>query len=157
MDLRWFSLSLLPWTRSLAHAVFLQTSASITWLWWPRRLGANAACLCCGTRGAGRAPSGAATRLWSIHLNWTLKTFVLAFTAESWPLLGAYRCRTMCTPREVKTALISGVFEAGGNFGGIFLRIFRNPARFRAYPLGYGQGCILRTLQATFTEVNRPT
>jgi hypothetical protein len=110
MDLRGLGLSLLPWTRSLTHAVFLQTSASITLL-WPRRLGANAACLCCRTRSAGRAPSGAATPLWSVHLNPTLQTFVSAFTAKLWQLLGAYRCRTMRTPRKVKTTLVSGVLS----------------------------------------------
>lgn len=125
MDLRGLGLSLLPWTRSLTHAVFLQTSASITLL-WPRRLGANAACLCCRTRSAGRTPSGAATRLWSVHLNSTLQTFVLAFTAKSWRLLGAYRCRTMRPPRKVKTTLVSGVLEVGGKFGGVFLRIFHS-------------------------------
>jgi hypothetical protein len=130
MDLRAINLSLLPWTRSLTHAVFLQTSASITLL-WPRRLGTNAACLCCRTRSAGRAPSGAATPLWSVHLNSTLQTFVSIFTAKLWRLLGAYRCRTMRTPRKVETSLISGVLKVGGKFGGAFLRIFRNSARFR--------------------------
>jgi hypothetical protein len=142
-DLRRLRLSLLPWTRSLTHAVFFQASASITLLWL-RRLGANAACLCCRTRSAGRAPSGAATRLWSVHLNSTLQTFVLAFTAKSCRLLGAYRCRTMRTPRKVKTTLISGVFEVGGKFGGVFLRIL--PAGilyvFGAYSLSCGQGCV---------------
>ncbi|KAH8689327.1 hypothetical protein BGW36DRAFT_70138 [Talaromyces proteolyticus] len=115
MDLRGLGLSLLPWTRSLTHAVFLQTSASITLL-WPQRLGANAACLCCRTRSAGRAPSGAATRLWSVHLNSTVQTFVLAFTAKSWRLLGAYRFRTMRTPRKVKTTLVLGVLEVWRRF-----------------------------------------
>jgi hypothetical protein len=63
------------------------------------RLSANAACLCCRTRRAGRAPSGTSTCLWPIHLKSTLQVFVGAFTAESWRLLGAYRCRT---PRKVK-------------------------------------------------------
>jgi hypothetical protein len=125
MDLRRLGLSLLPWTRHLTHAVFLQTSASITLL-WPRRLGANAACLCCRTRSAGRAPSGAATPLWSVHLSSTLQTLVSAFTLRSLRLLGAYRCRTMRTPRKVKM-----VSEVYGKLGGIFLRIFRNSARFR--------------------------
>jgi hypothetical protein len=95
--LRGLRLSLLPRTRHLTHAVFLQTSASITLLCG--RLSANAACLCCRTRRAGRAPSGTSTCLWPIHLKSTLQVFVGAFTAESWRLLGAYRCRT---PRKVK-------------------------------------------------------
>lgn len=119
MDLRALRLSLLPWTRSLTHAVFLQTSASITLL-RPRRLGANAPCLCCRTRSAGRAPSGAATRLWSIHLSSNLQTVVLAFTTNSWRLLGELRGRTIRTPRKVETTLISGVLEVGGMFGGVF-------------------------------------
>jgi hypothetical protein len=147
MDLRGLGLSLLPWTRSLTHAVFLQTSASITLL-WPRRLGANAACLCCRTRSAGRAPSGAATRLWSVHLNSTLQTFVLAFTAKSWRLLGAYRCRTMRTPRKVKTTLVSGRsprswWQVWRSFSPDLPEILHV---FGAYPLSCGQGCILPNL-----------
>jgi hypothetical protein len=140
MDLRGLGLSLLPWTSSLTHAFSLQTSASITL--WPRRLGANAACLCCRTRSAGRAPSCAAARLWSVHLNSTLQTFVLVLTARSRRLLGAYRCRTMRTPRKVKTTLVSGVLAFGGKFGGVFLHIPGILHVFGAYPLSCSQGSI---------------
>jgi hypothetical protein len=140
MDLLRLGLSFLPWTSSLTHAFFLQTSASITL--WPRRLGANAACFCCRTRSAGRAPSCAATRLWSVHLNSTLQTFVLAFTARSWRLLGAYSCRTMRTPRKVKATLVSGILAFDGKFGGVFLHIPGILHVFGAYPLSCGQGSI---------------
>lgn len=90
MDLRGLDLSLPPRTRGLTHAVFLQTSASITLL-WPRGLGANAPRLCSGTRSAGRAPTGAAARPWSAHGNSTLQTYVSAVAVELRRLLGAIR------------------------------------------------------------------
>jgi hypothetical protein len=136
MNLRGLGLSFLPWTRSLIYAVFLQTSASIT-LVCPRRLRANAACLCCRTQGACSTPSGTAIPLWFVHIKSPLYTFDSAFNAVSLRLLGAYCCRTRRKPRKVKTTLASDVLEAGGEFGGVCsLRDFHVS---NAYPLSCGE------------------
>jgi hypothetical protein len=120
MDSRGLGLSLLPRTRNLTHALLLQTSASITLLWF-RRLGANAACLCCRTRCTGCAPSGAATPLRYFHVNPRLRKIVLALVANSWRLLRASRFRATRTSRKVETTLAPEVVGVHGKCGGIDL------------------------------------
>jgi hypothetical protein len=144
VDLRGLGLSLLPWTRSLTHAVFLQASASITLL-LPRRLGANAACLCCRTRSAGRAPSGTATRLWSVHLNSTLLSANnrLGLFCEIVAASGRIPLSHDAHAAESKDDVVIGeTSKLTASLAEFSTGISRNSARFGAYLLGCGQGGI---------------